>query len=98
MTVRRNADEWTFSHHALSRAVDMALDPEELRQAIERPVRPVESRAYPGAHLIHTDRIVLCVNLAAKVVITIVWNTFDGERLTRFDRNNDFDRCRDVTR
>lgn len=97
MAARRNADEWNFTHHALSRAVDMALDPEELREAIERPVRPVESMAYPGVHLIHTERIVLAVNLAARVVITVLWNTFDGRTLTRFDRNNDIERCRDTT-
>lgn len=94
---RRTADVWTFTHHALSRAVDMALDPEELREAIERPTRPLPSMNYPGCHLIHTERIVLCVNLSECVVITVIWNTFDGARNVRFDREDieDIERCRD---
>jgi hypothetical protein len=95
MTERRNANEWTFSRHALERAVDMAIDPEELREAIERPTRPLPSVKYPGCHLLHTERIVLCVNLKERVVITVVWNTFDGQRNVRFDRDDDIERCRD---
>lgn len=75
----------------------MAIDPEELREAIERPTRAIESANYPECHLIHTERIVLCVDLRKRRVITIVWNTFDGARLNRFDRSNDIERCRDAS-
>lgn len=96
MTERRNADEWTFTQHALSRAVDMAIDPEELREAIERPVRALPSTHYPGCHLIHTERLALAVNLIEKVVITVLWNTWNGRCVERFSRDDDLDRCRDA--
>lgn len=88
-------NDWTFSHHALSRAVDMALDPEEIKAALERPTRPLPSRNYAGCHLIHTERLVFAVNLAERVVITILWNTFDGQRIYRPRRENDLEMCRD---
>lgn len=30
-------EDWTFSSHSISRALDMALDAEELRLALTRP-------------------------------------------------------------
>lgn len=99
MTERRNADEWQFSRHALERAVDMALGPEELREAIERPTKPLPSIKYPGCHCIYTERIVLCVNLVQRKVVTILWNNWEhGRFFQRFDREDpaDLERCRDT--
>lgn len=87
--------DWTFSRHALSRAVDMALDAEEIRAALENPTRPLPSLKYPGAHLIHSDRLVFAVYLEPRYVITIIWNTFDGKRSYKHGRDNDIDLCRD---
>jgi hypothetical protein len=97
MTARRNANNWTFTRHALERAVDMALDPDELRKVIERPTRPLPSFNYPGEHLIFGERIVLCVNLEKRIVITIVWNTSDGQTCRRLARDTpeELERCRD---
>lgn len=85
MAVRRNADEWTFSYHALSRAVDMALDPEELRQVIDSPVRALPHGSRPGVHYIHGERITLTVNLETREVITVQWNTFNGRGVYPLD-------------
>lgn len=89
--------EWTFSQHALERAVDMALDPEEIKGALEKPTRPMPSRKYPGRHLIFSERLVFAVNLQDRVVITIGWNTFDGINTPRYTRSveEDLDRIRD---
>lgn len=99
MAARRNADEWTFSHHALSRAVDMALGPEEVRAAIESNNRPLPHGSRPGVHYLHTERITLTVNLSTREVITIQWNTFNGRGYTRWVRDTpeDIERCRDAS-
>lgn len=97
--MRRNIDEWTFTHHALSRAVDMALDADELRAALAADVRPLPSpKQYPGRHMIHTDRIILCVDLERRIVHTVIWNTWDGRRWRAHGRNGTPDEiamCRD---
>lgn len=79
---------WTFTRHALMRAVEMAIDASELRKALERPTRALPSEKYPGCHYIYTPRLVLCVDLAERVVITVIWNTWDGKRHSRFDRDD----------
>lgn len=86
--------DWTFSRHALTRAVEMALDADEIRAALENPTRPIPSMGYPGASLLHTKRLVLAVYLEKRFVITIGWNTFDGQRWHRYDRD-DIGMCRD---
>lgn len=98
MTERRKAEEWRFSKHALERAVDMAIDPHELREAIECGTRPLRSVKYPESHLIYTQRLVLCVNLDQRLVITVLWNNWrDGQHFRRFTRDDeaDIERCRD---
>jgi hypothetical protein len=90
-------EDWTWTHHALQRAVEMALDAEELRRALEQRTRPLPSRRYPGCHLIYTARIVLAVNLDDRAVITVLWNTWNGNDYRRFDRD-DIEMCRDKPR
>lgn len=96
---RINPDEWTFTHHALSRAVDMALDADELRAALAANVRPLPSpKQYPGRHMIHTERIILCVDLDQRIVYTVIWNTWDGRTWRTLGRNgtpDEIEMCRD---
>lgn len=87
--------DWTFSQHALSRAVDMALDPDEIKAALESPTRPLPSKNYEGCHLIHTERLTFAVDLERKLVITVGWNTFDGTRAYRYSRDDDIEFIRD---
>ena len=87
--------EWSFSKHALRRAVDMALDPEEIRTALEHPTRPLPNPPNPQCHLIHTERLVFVVELKRRRVVTILRNTWDGKRLRPLDRSNDLDYVRD---
>lgn len=79
---------WTFSRHALMRAVEMAVDAEELRGVLLKPTRTVYSRKYKNAWVMSNGRISLCVNPEDKVVITVLWDTFDVESgsLTKFSR------------
>lgn len=95
---RINPDEWTFTHHALSRAVDMALDADELRAALAADVRPIPSARYPGRHMIHTERIILCVHLERRIVYTVIWNTWDGRTWRAHGRDGspeEIEMCRD---
>lgn len=75
----------------------MAIDPQELREAIDSPVRPLPHGSRPGVHYIHTDRITLTVNLETREVITVQWNTFNGRGYAPWTRDTpeDIERCRD---
>lgn len=86
--------EWSITRHALRRAVEMALDPDEIREALIHPTRPLPAPGDDGSHRIHTERIYLVVDLARRRVITIGWNSFDGKRIQRYDRD-DISLCRD---
>lgn len=96
---KASLNEWTFTRHALSRAVDMALDADELRAALAADVRPLPSpERYPGRHMIHTERIILCVDLERRIVHTVIWNTWDGRTWRALGRNgtpDEIEMCRD---
>lgn len=83
-------DGWTFSSHALSRAVDMALDPEALTACITNPevVYDQETNpAYFGHKVRVAGRVAMIVEPKAKRVVTVVWRG-DGNR-------DDLELCRD---
>lgn len=90
--------DWTLSRHAIERALEMAVDPEEIREALECPdEEPYPSDSYPGKHHLRSGRLMLAVNLDDKTVITIGWNTWDGKRVHRYNRTieEDLKRIRD---
>ena len=63
---------FTLSAHAIERALDMALDGDEIRRAVETPseVRP-DPRG--GVECRTAGRIVVVFNPAARVVVTVYW-------------------------
>lgn len=88
---------WTFTKHAIERALEMALDAEEIRAALESPDRVRPSRKYEGCHNVFTKRLLIATKQAEKVVITIGWNTADGHGIRRYRRTltEDLARIRD---
>lgn len=69
--------EWKFSSHAVDRALDMALDADELRLALTRPdyVRPSPPTRpeYVGMKIHIRGRLAVAVNPSTKTVITVMW-------------------------
>jgi hypothetical protein len=68
-------DGFRFSKHALSRALDMLLDPKEIVKCLERPVHVEPSRKVPGTDLYFRDRLAITVERDTGVVVTILWRT-----------------------
>lgn len=88
---------WTFSHHALQRAVDMCVPAEELRETLANPkATPWESDKYPGYEMRSNYRIALCCDMQRKYVITVLWFRYGRE--ARFTRSveDDMKRIRDA--
>ena len=69
--------EWTFTPHSVDRALDMALDAEELRLALTRPeyIRPSPPTRprYSHCKMHIRGRLALAVDPTTKTVITIMW-------------------------
>lgn len=69
--------EWTFSRHATDRALDMALDADELRLALTHPDytrdAPLTKPEYEGCKIHIRGRLSVVVNPALKRVITVIW-------------------------
>lgn len=85
-----------FSQHALSRAVDMAIGPDELRSVVERPRMRWESDKYPGTWYLTNYRIVLAVGNVdpdgqpcEDTVATVLW--YQLPSLGRYTRTLDED-------
>lgn len=72
-----------FSKHAIQRALDMAVEPEEIQDAIHRPDRIGWSPKY-GNELWTAGRVTLAVAEQGddEVVVTILWSS---ERAWRDD-------------
>lgn len=96
-------DDWKFTNHALRRAVDMAIDPDELRSVLTVPKTTTHSRKYNGCWLLKNGHICIAVNPDERVVITVLWDTYDadiGGLECRFERGefadeNEMKRIRD---
>ncbi|MFD4474600.1 hypothetical protein ACFWPU_00585 [Streptomyces sp. NPDC058471] len=67
--------DWSFSEHALGRALDMALDPEDIRQVLTHPdVKQPSGPGYPDhCQVWASNRIALVVSPDEQVVITCLW-------------------------
>lgn len=82
---------WRFTYHALRRAVDMALDAEEIRAVLTAPRRTTYSRKYKTCWVLSNGHIAIAVNPDEKVVITVLWDTYDadaGTLTSRFQRGD----------
>jgi hypothetical protein len=66
---------WHFTHHALARALDMALDPDDIRAVLSGPhVAQPGGPDYPdGYEIWATNRIALVVRPEEHVVVTCLW-------------------------
>jgi hypothetical protein len=76
--------DWTFSKHALSRAVDMAVDPHELTACIIKPevIYDQETNpAYFGHKVRVAGRLALVVDPNDKHVVTVLWRSEEGRNL-----------------
>lgn len=86
--------DFTFTQHALSRAIDMALDSDEITLCLRSPevATPDRKGEEIGCVYYVRDRITCVVDFETKEVVTIVWRRDDmihkgyGPRTERFDR------------
>lgn len=66
---------YSFSQHALTRAVDMAITAEELVATLETPARIyIGEDSYKGATLYERGKIALPVADDDGTVITVLWS------------------------
>ena len=68
-------DGFRFSHHALQRALDMQLDPNKIRNCLERPELIKQCRKRPEFDLYYRDDITCSVARGTGVVATILWRS-----------------------
>jgi len=91
--------EFTFSHHALERILDMALTADDVKLILNNPERTSPSRLYDDDCTYYIrGKAVLVVSFTEKRVVTALWNRRDadgkmGERFTR-DLEEDLKRTR----
>lgn len=83
--------DWAWTHHALSRAVDMAVDPGDLRLTLLAPARVYPTR--DGRSVYQRGRIALVVDVPDARVVTCIWNNAGNK--TRW-RRDDLALCRDL--
>lgn len=69
--------DFSFSRHALERALDMDVPGSELRACLEKPWMVRSSGRDDGRNLYFGDRIT-CVVSETGEVVTVVWRTADG--------------------
>jgi hypothetical protein len=83
--------EFTFTQHALSRAIDMALDTDEITLCLRSPEMTTPDDKGACVYYVR-DRITCVVDFKVKEVVTIVWRRDDmihkgfGPRTARFNR------------
>ncbi|WP_146132516.1 hypothetical protein [Streptomyces solincola] len=79
---------WTIRWHALQRALDMAVEGEEIRLCLTEPKLISDSpERYPKECKIYErGRIAIAVNEETREAITVLWNTGG---YWRFDRDDD---------
>ena len=88
-------DGWKFTRHALSRAVDMALDVEEILGVLDRPKMRWTSDKYPDTEIVTNYRISLAYYPNEKLIVTIVWYKLPSSRYDRDDMDAEMGRIRD---
>lgn len=66
--------EWQFTKHALIRAVDMAVDADDIKLCLHEPQVVTTVDAYPDCVLYLRERLALAVNEEDRIVITVLWN------------------------
>jgi hypothetical protein len=90
--------EFTASRHALSRALDMALDADEIALCLESPQRILRSGVKEDCIVYIRDRLAIPVNEETNVIVTFLWNRYDpatGKYEPRFERGDDMGFIRD---
>ena len=70
-------DGFRFSRHALQRALDMQLEPEQIRQCLQRPEYITQCRQRPEFDLYFNGDITVSVARANGTVATILWRGED---------------------
>lgn len=75
---------WHFTQHALARALDMAVDADDIKRVLTNPeVKQPSGKGYPDGYSIWASgRIALVVVPADQVVVTILWRGVVYERGT----------------
>ncbi|WP_305781459.1 hypothetical protein [Nocardia nova] len=75
-------DEFEFTEHFLTRATDMAITPEQIREGLLHPDEIVPSLKYDGLNYRKGDLMFAVVHTETKKkVVTVVWsNTEAWER------------------
>lgn len=81
---------WHFTMHALARGVEMALDADEIRQALTSPARLAD--AGHGLTWRKRGRVAVLCDERDRAVVTIAWSKEDGD--PRYSRD-DLSLCRD---
>ncbi|WPH57714.1 hypothetical protein [Mycobacterium phage WXIN] len=69
--------EFTMSRHALRRALEMGVDPSEIRQCLIAPETMMRSKTHPGRNY-RAGRI--ACGVVDNVVTTVVWSSSEGWR------------------
>lgn len=80
---------FALTKHAIERALDMTLNPDEVRRAVENPTRTEYGR--DGRELRTAGRITVVFNPDARVVITILWR-YEATRKTDVRRADHYGR------
>lgn len=85
--------EFTFSQHALSRCIDMALDVDEIVMCLNAPERTVPDKFKACVYYVRGD-IACVVDFKDKHVVTVVWRRDDridesAPQTERFNREGD---------
>ena len=78
-------DGFTFSKHAIERALDMAVDPAVIRECLLRPEVIKKSTRYPQCDLYMLRDITCSVARDCNLVATIMWRTDEAWRKDLID-------------
>lgn len=75
-----NGTQYRFTHHAAERALDMALDPDELLSVLRKPRKFSDSKAHPGRSYWSRGRVTLGVEYDRRdpevvAVVTVLWSS-----------------------
>lgn len=75
-------DGWEISKHAIQRALDMALTPDQIRDVLTRPKEKYLSPKYPNSEYFGRDEVTAAVSRPApdgtRIVFTFLWRHRTG--------------------